>query len=218
MHTEVSVKNPTRAGWSSGSRPRPPRRAAARTAGSSDRSPSAQGSPSSPSSCRSLPVARSRGSSVSTGARPPTGMAPDCPSGPPAVLLQLRSSGPRGRRPGRMSHVDALLSWMWVFGSRMTPSRSLPESPGQTCLRFPSGTDADLVHDPPPLSRSGRIRSVTSTRLHGRAAGHDRRPAAVLQPAPRPAAGSPRRRTRLQLRQVGQRAAHRPAVWCSVSR
>src|SRR3954463_11425526 len=38
-------------------------------------------------------------------------------------------SSPLGRRPGTMSQLPALLSWIWTFGSSATPSRSLAASP-----------------------------------------------------------------------------------------
>ena len=39
------------------------------------------------------------------------------------------SCAPRGRGPGRTSHVVTLLSWMKTFGSVTTPNRSLTTSP-----------------------------------------------------------------------------------------
>src|SRR2546427_1685501 len=39
------------------------------------------------------------------------------------------SAGPRGRRPGRMSHESAFTSWMCTFGSSASPARSFAESP-----------------------------------------------------------------------------------------
>src|SRR5581483_12075407 len=40
-----------------------------------------------------------------------------------------RRAGPRGRRPGRMSHVATLYSLMWTLLSSTIGSSSLPESP-----------------------------------------------------------------------------------------
>src|SRR5207248_3292111 len=39
------------------------------------------------------------------------------------------SSGPRGRRPGWIPHVNAFTSWMWTFGSSAMCERSFAESP-----------------------------------------------------------------------------------------
>src|SRR5207248_2587254 len=39
------------------------------------------------------------------------------------------SAAPRGRRPGRMSQLAALTSWMCTFGSSTKGKRSLAESP-----------------------------------------------------------------------------------------
>src|SRR5262249_62411717 len=38
-------------------------------------------------------------------------------------------AGPRGRRPGRISHENAFTSWMCTFGSSTIAERSLAESP-----------------------------------------------------------------------------------------
>src|SRR5262249_32910990 len=39
------------------------------------------------------------------------------------------SRGPRGRRPGRMSQVNALTSWMCTLGSSVMCARSFAEAP-----------------------------------------------------------------------------------------
>ena len=39
------------------------------------------------------------------------------------------TAAPRGRGPGRTSHVATLLSWMKTFGSATTPNRSFTTSP-----------------------------------------------------------------------------------------
>src|SRR5262249_31805921 len=43
--------------------------------------------------------------------------------------MNATSFGPCGRRPGRMSHVNALTSWMWTFGSSAMCERSFAAQP-----------------------------------------------------------------------------------------
>src|ERR1700730_8338810 len=106
MQTEVSVKNPIR-GWASA--PYEPGHDSTRKPSTLIGSPPALDS-FDPRSAHQIP-ARARYDSTSS-----------------------RSSRPRGRRPGRISHVEALYSPMWTFESSPSPSRSLAESP----LLYPS--------------------------------------------------------------------------------
>ena len=93
------------------------------------------------------------------------------------------SSGPRGRRPGRISQVNALTSWMWTFGSSAMCARSFAESPVDEARAAPVVRQPDLVDGaavvhpqrPHPLGDE-------DARLDRRARGVDRRPAAVLEP------------------------------------
>ena len=63
-----------------------------------------------------------------------------------------------------MSQVAALLSWMWVFASMCTPSRSLAESP-VAIPRSPQWYGMPIwCTTCPSRSFSGRTRSLTSTR------------------------------------------------------
>ena len=110
------------------------------------------------------------------------------------IRHECRSPGPRGRRPGRMSPVSALTSWMCAFGS--SASR-----PGRSPSRHwrsrwdPSGR-ASRSGGRRPCTSSGVIRSVTSTR----ASITPRAVTIVAQPAcagraRRRAPARPRRRT-----------------------
>src|SRR2546423_2128 len=71
--------------------------------------------------------------------------------------------GPRGRRPGRMSQVNALTSWMCTFGSSAMWARSLAEPP-VVRPREPQWYGSPTWWWTRPLIRTGRTRSVTRTR------------------------------------------------------
>ena len=79
------------------------------------------------------------------------------PAGPLAVVLDelAAASGPRGRRPGTMSQVAALTSWMWTFGSSAIENRSLAESPVPIAAVAPVVGQPDLVDDAALRPRSG---------------------------------------------------------------
>lgn len=101
------------------------------------------------------------------------GAGPSCPilhpcclgdSCAPAVLRdQLRQVGPRGRRPGRMSAVSALSSWMWAFGSSAMAMSSLAASPVEIPLG-PQWKGSPIWWTVRPWTVRGLSRSVTMTR------------------------------------------------------
>src|SRR6185437_10522008 len=79
------------------------------------------------------------------------------------VRLRAHEIAPRGDRPGRMSQVAALTSWMCTLGSSTIGKRSLAESPFVR-PREPQWYGRPTWCSVRPRTSSGRRRSVTSTR------------------------------------------------------
>src|SRR5205085_2542459 len=129
------------------------------------------------------------------------------------------SRGPRGRRPGRMSHVKALTSWMCTFGSSAMCARSLA-APPVVSPREPQWYGSPTWCVMRPFTRTGRTRSVTRTRASIAA----RAVAIVAQPPcsrPRSRASSGCTSTNIagwSSERYGEKRDIPPAVWCSVSR
>ena len=82
---------------------------------------------------RRAPRPAGRGRSVDSSSPPSVtrvaGLDGDAGAAAVAPRRSAAAAGPVGRRPGRMSHEATFDSWMCTFGSRVTPNRSLAESP-----------------------------------------------------------------------------------------
>src|SRR5919108_731154 len=74
-------------------------------------------------------AAEGRGGQVGQGHAGPPSLASPIPARARRSSTSCRRAAPRGRRPGWMSQVAALDSWMWTLGSSTSDSRSLAASP-----------------------------------------------------------------------------------------
>src|SRR5687767_8045012 len=125
----------------------------------------------------------------------------------------------RGRRPGRMSHVAALTSWMWALGSSTTANRSLAASPVES-PRLPQWYGSPTWCSSRPWTTSGAMRSVTNTRASMAA----RTVVTVAHPPlTRPRSAASAGLTSQNMAGCSSDSTPRnrlmpPAAWCSVSR
>ena len=161
------MKNPTRGGWLVVARVRAGRRSG--------------------SCAHGMPVLGSGTVGVHAPARCPSRSRD--PGAAPVASTSPGAPRPRGRRPGWMSQVAALASWMCTLGSRATPKQVVGRVPGDEPVCRPSGTAGQTWWTAAADVQRRHPVGDQNAGLDRRAGGDDRRPAAMAR-RPRSAASS----------------------------